>query len=264
MASLACIKPYKPAGGSFRCGQCMPCRIYRAQVWKSRLLLEASQHRTSFFVTLTYRPECLPADGSVDLAELQRFFKRLRFYNPGVSLRYFAVGEYGERRHRPHYHAVLFGDVDPATVEKAWPLGFVHVGLVTPASAAYICGYVLKSSRDVPEHLAPEFARMSKRPAIGKSVAVEIGEQLAGTVSGAKVFKALDYDAPCVIRQGGKVYPLGRFLRNVVRRELGMEAREPEHRARARGLEPRVPLDRARAAEQAASLNRIFRSKKVL
>lgn len=260
MPSLDCSKPFRSPTGSFRCGQCMPCRIHRAQVWKSRLMLEAGQHRVSLFVTLTYAPEHLPADGKVSVREGQLFLKRLRFLNPGVSIRYFLVGEYGERTARPHYHAVLFGDIAPDTVQKAWQFGFVSVSILNLARAGYIVGYVTAPRKGE----LRAFCRMSLNPAIGKGVARELGQALQSSASGALAFKALGGDAPVVVRLGGKVHLLGRYLRNVIREELGMEKREPAHKALERQMAPVPPDRRAAAAERANVVSRLVRSKRYL
>lgn len=237
MPALDCIKPFVRGGFAFRCGQCMPCRIHRQAVWKGRLLLEAGEHRSSLFVTLTYSPENIPHDGSVTVRELQLFFKRLRALNAGADLRYYAVGEYGERSGRPHYHLLLFGDVVAGSIEKAWGLGFVHIGLCTPESIGYCLGYMSKNKADRPAGVGPEFARMSKNPAIGKRSALNIARALQSSSQGALAFKALDGDAPVVYRCAGKINVLGRYLRNVIRKELGMLPREPEHVAAKRGGE---------------------------
>jgi len=114
-------------------------------------------------------------------------------------VRFFACGEYGEGRGRPHYHLLLFGFDFPDKVylkesaggaklyrspmlEHLWPCGFSCTGAVTYESAAYVARYILKKtlgdggkSYDVadPEtgeivgELGREFVTMSRRPGIG-------------------------------------------------------------------------------------------------
>lgn len=60
------------------CGQCIGCRLERSRQWALRCLHEASCYEKNVFATLTYDEEHLPADGSLDLPEFQRFMKRLR------------------------------------------------------------------------------------------------------------------------------------------------------------------------------------------
>lgn len=117
-------------------------------------------------------------------------------------LRYFMCGEYGSKLDRPHYHALLFGywpnDAEfwketvtghklfiSPTIEKIWGRGFAPIGSVNYESAGYVARYVMKKAkgdeafkldhyeRSLPDgtlyYLPPEYARMSRRPGIGKS-----------------------------------------------------------------------------------------------
>jgi len=181
------------------CGQCVGCRLARAEGWSLRVMHEAQCHplQTCWFVTLTYSPENLPPGGGLQYRDFQLFMKRLR-RSIGKSVRFFMCGEYGEQLSRPHYHACLFGlpltDLklfkstpygDLFTSEflsRLWGLGFVSIGSLTKQSAGYVARYSLKKitgdmadghyTRVDPEtgelvRLAPEFARMSLRPGIG-------------------------------------------------------------------------------------------------
>jgi len=156
-------------------------------------MLEANEKEDNCFVTLTYSDENLP--GGVDGAtlqpkDLQDWLKRFRSAIQPTKVRYFAVGEYGDRTWRPHYHLALFGwpqcrygfsrytdrrkdccsccDV----IRETWGLGHIAVGSLETSSAQYIAGYVTKKMtfNDDPRLKGrhPEFARMSRNPAIGK------------------------------------------------------------------------------------------------
>ena len=123
-----------------------------------RMYHEMLMHNTSCFVTLTYSPETLPDDGSLDVQHWQLFAKRLR--KRMGHLRYYMCGEYGEKNRRPHFHAILFGTnfadrklwkeergnrlYTSETLEKTWKLGFTSVGDATPATCAYVARYVQK------------------------------------------------------------------------------------------------------------------------
>lgn len=156
-------------------------------------------HSANSFLTLTYRPEEVPSDGSVSVRALQLFFKRLRKLT-GVRVRYFACAEYGERFSRPHYHILLFGHdfssdrylwrrskqylvYRSATLEQAWPYGFAEIGELTEQSCRYVASYALKRvngkaaathyTRPDPvtgelQPITPEFLVMSSRPGIGR------------------------------------------------------------------------------------------------
>lgn len=149
---MQCIRPFRlnrEGGDEFLvpCGRCIPCRISRNREWALRLMHETDYHERSAFVTLTYDPEHLPADQSLNVTELQRFFKRLRRRLGDRKIRYYACGEYGERDGRPHYHAIVFG-LDPIRdrdlTSGAWSLGFVYLGSVTYDSCRYVSGYIMK------------------------------------------------------------------------------------------------------------------------
>lgn len=102
----------KPTGEKYTvaCGRCRACRINRTTEWTTRLLHEMRCHHDAVFVTLTYSDKFLPAQGSLSKRDLQLFFKLLRRQlGSDRPIRYFACGEYGERKGRPHYHCIIFG-----------------------------------------------------------------------------------------------------------------------------------------------------------
>jgi hypothetical protein len=161
--------------------------------------------------------------------------KKLRNHFPGV--RFYVVGEYGDKTQRPHYHYALFGAPScplqsPPTKEckcqvcskysKIWGKGRIHAGSFTPESAQYVSGYVTKkmTSPDDPrlEGRFPEFSRQSLRPALGYPFADEIGKQLL------KYNKTWD-DIPSSIKIGGRSWPLDRTMINRIKTHLP----EPEN-----------------------------------
>lgn len=252
------------------CGQCLPCRINRRRLWTSRLMLESYLHQASVFLTLTYRNECLPVDGSVDVREVQLFLKRLRERLGDVKIRFFAIGEYGDRYLRPHYHLLVFGvgasnHVNAHYVGRkrnycagcvfcsSWSRGEVHVGTVTENSVMYCTGYITKGmTRDGDLRLKgrrPEFCRMSLRPGIGAGAVTELARVLQGAAS-KKVYET--GDVPHEIRMLGKKWPLGRYVRQLLRERLWDSRKEPPRGAMVRQvaflkvLKDEVELDRRR------------------
>lgn len=207
---------------AFGCGQCIACRINRSRLWVGRMLLEMKEHPACSFITLTYRPENLPAGGCVVKKHAQLFMKRLREEIKPRQVRYYLVGEYGERTQRPHYHAVLFGVgvTEGNTVQKCWPHGFIHIGSAESRSMSYVAGYICKGmTKKSDKRLAerpPEFCCMSLRPGIGHGVTSRMVEVLEG--------KSLEQSlgVPSDIRIDGKRYPLGRYLRRKVEEKLGL------------------------------------------
>lgn len=211
---MLCSSPIRRGGHEFGCLQCLPCRFNKRRVWTARLLLENQLREPNFFVGLTYADAHLPSDGLVSKRALQLFFKRVRRRG---SCRYFAVGEYGGRFGRPHYHALLFGlsEAIPSSsglglrhrkacdcvVCASWGLGHVHVGTVTPESCAYVAGYVEKGR--LQELARPEFALMSRNPGIGCGAVPVIAAAAVDQV-------------PTALRFGQKILPVGRLLREKV------------------------------------------------
>lgn len=166
------------------CGKCPDCRARRASGWSFRLMQECKKSSSAHFITLTYDPNHIPLSGNtfptLNKRDVQLFFKRLRKAHEkdtrgALSLddlplqvlpkiRYYAVGEYGGKFKRPHYHVILF-NADITLIQSAWQLGQVHYGTVTPASVGYTLKYVSKGG-EVPRHKnddrLPEFSLMSK------------------------------------------------------------------------------------------------------
>lgn len=180
------------------CGQCIGCRLNRAEGWTARMMHEAQLHEHNSFITLTYSDDHLPPDGSLNPDDVTLFFKRLRKALRGKKILYYYCGEYGENFSRPHYHIALFNhdfsddriphrESPSGTVfrspllEKLWPYGYSEIGQLEYDSARYVASYVQKkvTGKKQAEHytrideqgeliqIHPEYARMSRRPAIG-------------------------------------------------------------------------------------------------
>lgn len=137
---LAKIALYVP------CGKCLNCRIARSREWAVRILHECKSYEKNIFVTLTYEPEKLPANGQISIKECQRFIKRVRKRLGDRRIKYYMCGEYGEKNGRPHYHAIMFGLglKDRKIIEESWRNGFAYIGTVTYDSARYVSDYVHK------------------------------------------------------------------------------------------------------------------------
>lgn len=208
---------------SLPCGKCAICQIQKRKDMSVRLAHEASVHEDACFITLTYDDKYLPmtsigdwTDKKRDVeseisilrgdvfglptllpSDVQKFLKRLRRhleYIPKKSdgrdhvtkpIRYFCVGEYGGKTHRPHYHIMIFGwkpsDMIPwelrkkytiyrsAQIEKLWCYGFSTVGDVNAGVAKYCARYVTKKLARLEEMtpdekaVCPEFFLQSVR-----------------------------------------------------------------------------------------------------
>lgn len=164
------------------CGQCNFCLQRKRADWTFRLRQEEKVSVSSKFLTLTYNEDELPrtsvGDSDTDFLynlrkrDLQLFLKRLRKANEGFcdySVRYYAVGEYGTRTLRPHYHMIVF-NVYPRLfnmMHKLWGHGNVHAGDCTVASIHYVTKYVINKAGIDHGGREPPFAFMSNRPGIG-------------------------------------------------------------------------------------------------
>ncbi|QCQ84921.1 replication initiator protein [Blackfly microvirus SF02] len=152
------------------CGRCIGCKLDRSKTWAIRLMHEAQLHECKAFITLTIddaRAENHAHERTKTLIkkDLQLFTKRLRederYKNPSSKIKYYAVGEYGEKLGRPHYHIALYGtefgddrnqwrtdESGPiyrsSRLERLWPYGNSEIGTLTFKSAAYIARYITK------------------------------------------------------------------------------------------------------------------------
>lgn len=238
-------------------------------------MLEVQKHEASFFVTLTYSEEHLPCDGSVSVRHAQLYLKRLRSMCHPRKVRYYVVGEYGDRTKRPHYHLALFGLLSEKEIRDSWSYGHVHVGTLTQQSSAYLVSYVVKAlTKKADARLgcrAPEFARMSLKPGIGAGAMEDFGKAL--TSKGGAKYVAVEGDVPTVIRSERKKWPLGRYLRRKLREAIGMEAGAPAQVLERLGREGQQELysaagrelresKRIHAGRKAQVLESITRSKK--
>lgn len=206
------------------CGRCEECAKNRAENWGTRCELEAKYYEQSLFVTLTYDSEHLPVynafekrtyrglknpvdfeirgktyeRGTLCKRDLSLFLKKLNmdavrkgYSETGKSCRYYACGEYGTKRYRPHYHVIIFGlhppDLKVDRVSKdgkkpiihyksdwlaeKWGMGLVDIEEANYGSARYVAGYATKKHKDAElyEYLGIEkpYTVMSRMPGIG-------------------------------------------------------------------------------------------------
>lgn len=141
-----------------KCGHCEECLAEKANNWVIRNYYESQCHKDKCFITLTYKdnPKILIK------RDLQLFFKRFRkkLELKNIKVKYFAVGEYGTKNHRPHYHAIIYGwkeDKDKLTykglnkknnilmesetIKEAWGKGITSYQEFDEHEIPYICIY---------------------------------------------------------------------------------------------------------------------------
>lgn len=216
----------------------MSCRIRRRRLWTFRLLMEMQDwpEDECLFVTLTYDEKSVPADGSLNPRDLVLFLKRLRkrlWTREKQRVRYYGVGEYGERTNRPHFHIILFGVRDVADVRAVWTKGHVHAGTVSESSIAYVCGYVTNFRLGITDEEKTrlggryrEFARMSRRPGLGAAAMEQLSRTLQ-TRDGSRAI-ANSLDVPNCLRVGRRQYGIGRYLRRKLRELCGTDEDMPK------------------------------------
>lgn len=251
-------------------------------------MLEAMQYQDNAFVTLTYDNESVPLleNGSPTLVprHLQLFLKRLRHHMP-TKLRFFAVGEYGNETWRPHYHLGLFnfrncfrGETRKSLsgrclwtgccsqcelVGSVWrsheTSGDIEIRALDSAKSGYLAGYVTKKmtkgsdARLLGRH--PEFSRQSRRPGVGSTAIAALASTIESYVDPHDL-----KDVPIILHQGkNNALPLGRYLRNKLRLELGLGEGAPEDAIREAWNEQVLPmLQMAKTDKEAPSLREQF------
>lgn len=166
-----------------KCGKCPTCQREKYQEWAIKLINEAKYHKKACFITLTFDNSILLDKNSkavkkygahagfvFNISEsktyFQKFIKRLRKYYKGTRITYYHVGEYGEKTHRPHHHALLFGvdfreDRIPMPKSKSgknqyhskilyelWACGRISIQDINPNNIIYISQYSVKKFKN--------------------------------------------------------------------------------------------------------------------
>lgn len=192
------------------CGQCMPCRINKGRQWSARIIMEWVECPIpSYFVTLTYAPEHIPENGTLDKKYVHQWVKdtQKRYTGP---FRYYLVGEYGDCSQRPHYHLAIFPKhvAQIHAFQAAWKKGFVQATEINHARARYLANYTAKKltkTRDPRlEGREPEFRSSSRNPPLGAAFVERLSRQPS-----LKKIVAQTGDVPRTFRIDGKIYPIG-------------------------------------------------------
>lgn len=193
---------------SVPCGKCVLCKQSRAWEITVRALLElqADPFQPSCFITLTcddyYLDEVFP-HGILFHRPWQLFAKKLRKYG---EFRFLMCGEYGERTHRPHYHAVIFGQdysrrrapsdrsrdrsglnmykgelCDSPFLREVWKYGHIRCCPLEKNCIGYVAGYTMKAiqgehpvsfwywSKELESQgaITESYSRWSRKPGLG-------------------------------------------------------------------------------------------------
>ena len=212
--------------------------------------MEANSHSHNSFLTLTYNDENLPKNGTLDPDDTRKFLYKYRnnLKKAGYGkIRYYLVGEYGDKSERPHYHAAIFGvsctgpepryysgkkcqcEVCQITNET-WGKGYIGIGTLENDSASYIAGYIQKTVKVEGQPIMgltnkkdplvqkwlkdrhPEYTRMSRKPGIG-------GDSIENVVKALNSRYGSQYmhdngDVPFTLSYGDQNFAIGRIDRD--------------------------------------------------
>lgn len=242
----ACAYPVyrQNVGGLTSCGQCRQCRLNRRRQKTTRVVLESKKHEHCLFITLTYSNPWLPTlitDKSGDIlwknpggvlvkSDIQNFMKRVRRVLPPRSIRFWCVGEYGDKNWRPHFHLIIWGlpydkrhiiydawsdpitghaYCDPNRLDVQVPRDNWDIG-------SYCSSYVMKKMTNPKDTRlngrSPEFFTSSK--GIGLSF---VQDYVVAMLNGsAQAYIEMHGDIPRTILIDGKKMPLDRYMRGKI------------------------------------------------
>lgn len=248
--TMICITPitikrdYRTINGDFTdivpCGKCPPCKKKRRNNWSLRLEKEIGQSKSACFMTLTYAEAPISFNGHPTLQrdDFTLFIKRLRKCAPKTpyikkngstgytsSLKYYAVGEYGTKYLRPHYHIILFGLHPhflkrPNKVANIWGHGSIDIAECNIRTINYVTSYVMQGSwvptQDDDDRVA-HFATMSKNLGISYLTPQTVKFHISHMLN-------------AVIGQGGQYQQLPRYYKDKIfsreeKKQLAIEAK---------------------------------------
>lgn len=148
------------------CGKCIMCLINKRTAWSFRLEQELKISDSALFITLTYSDEEIiygNNEPTLVKTDIQTYIAKLRRAN-SVKIKYYAVGEYGTKTERPHYHAIIY-NLDNKTIlkiEKLWEKGQVHIAPCNIATINYTTKYMITKNIKKSEGKQKAFSLMSK------------------------------------------------------------------------------------------------------
>lgn len=235
-----CLHPIRTlSGNSFPCGKCHNCRTNKRQEWSLRLQAEYEQQEDKtqcYFTAFTYAPEhqhvgmFKNADGIEEAwhyfekSDLQKLIKRVRKHYAPKTIRYFAIGEYGdpenkklESQHLPHYHVLFYGVPDNldsfrAFLDKTWHYGRTSADPMSDADIHYCTKDMMKLDEIYQYHFPDgdvrnPFHLMSRRPGIGAAYALANADFYRNDGTHLRNY---------MLKSRGRKFKLPRYFRNLV------------------------------------------------
>lgn len=158
------------------CEKCWQCRENKINDFVGRGLCEASTSTAVFYATLTYAPRGDFSERVITPPHFQDAIRALR--KRGHVLRYMGSGEYGERKGRAHFHAVLFFKGPRSSIPDFphsnnfhadwWPHGHIYGewldGMDNYKPVRYVCKYCIKQFEG---NESQSWFTLSKKPVLG-------------------------------------------------------------------------------------------------
>ena len=172
-----CINPrIMPDGLKSPCRQCWQCKENRINDWVGRCIAERETAVCASVVTLTYGGGDTAQSRFLRKSDMTAYFKAIR--NDGYKVRYFYVGEYGSKKGRSHFHAVLFWpepmpfrELRKNIQDEWWPHGFSYWDDADGSTIRYVMKYI---NKDFGDDDAVRTLGMSRKPILGRSFFIEL------------------------------------------------------------------------------------------
>lgn len=171
-----CVNPLLINGRNVGCRTCKQCRSNYVTDWVGRCIAENRYATKTHVITLTYGRDKVYREsdhanaGILNYDDCQKMFKALR--DAGYPLRFFAVGEYGTKKARSHWHVIIFWQAGVPPIEamrkriewKWWPHGVAYFDDLSVKAVTYACKYILKDTGDA---VGSNKAQKSTMPPLG-------------------------------------------------------------------------------------------------
>lgn len=182
-----CLNPIPQSVRGLRqlvaCRKCKQCNANRIRDFVGRCVAESKTAVHSNMITLTYGDSDDLGAKVLLKKDVDDWLKRIRA--AGHPVRYFLVGEYGSKKGRSHWHALMFwqGRVPnymsgiKEWKDKFWHKGHTQWDEFTPKEASYVCKYLLKDLED--PHQQVSGPHRSKLPPLGSFYFYRLAEKYA-------------------------------------------------------------------------------------
>lgn len=119
------------------CGNCYECRKQKANEWRTRLNCEFTQHKYTYFVTLTINNDTferiiheknITSANAIATILTRRFLERWRKVHK-KSLTHWFITELGEENNRLHLHGFIFSEENITNkITTFWKYGNTYIG----------------------------------------------------------------------------------------------------------------------------------------